>query len=226
MLIQIKSIGKEMKENIKIQPRRILIVDDLILNRKLYAKALNFDNVIIIQTSNGADAIKEAEQGEFAVILLDIEMPGINGIETAKVLRKTKKNSNTPIIFLTGNRNSDYLKAGYDAGAVDYLLKPVMLFVLKSKVQIFLDLYTNSSIIRAQKKILEEKNKKLNEVLDEIKALKGLIPICSWCKKIKTEEGQWQQVEDFVQRISIADFTHGVCPDCLAHLQEEIKNSK
>jgi DNA-binding response OmpR family regulator len=215
-----------MKDNFKKNIRYILIVDDLVLNRKLYTKALHFKNLKIKSVSNGEAAIQAAQNSEFAIILLDVEMPGLNGFETAKRLRMTKKNANTPIIFITGQNDPDSLKKGYDAGAIDYLFKPVMLFVLKSKVKILLDLYTNSSIIKNQKKILEKKNKKLNEVLDEIKALKGLIPICSWCKKIKTEEGEWQQVEDFVQRISIADFTHGVCPECLAGLQEEIKNTK
>jgi CheY-like chemotaxis protein len=208
--------------------QKILIADDSPVNRIILRKICEEEGKVdIVIASNGEQAFELASEQEFAVILLDVEMPGNNGFETAELIRKTQCNTDTPIIFITAGRNNiESILEGYKAGAVDYLFKPVVPFILKSKVKIFLKLYHDSQVIKMQKKILEKKNRELNAVIDEIKALKGLIPICSWCKKIRTEANEWQPVEEFVKRFSTADFTHGVCPECLVKLKKEIKNTK
>jgi len=211
-----------------MKKQSILIVDDSKLNRNLFAKIFNKEeNVEIVLASDGHEAIIYANEKEFAAIILDVEMPGPDGFETAGKIREGRNNRNAPIIFITAKQdNIESIMKGYKAGAVDYLLKPITPFILKSKIKIFLKLHYDSEIIKKQKKTLEKKNRELNAIIDEIKALKGLIPICSWCKKIRTEANEWQPVEEFVKRFSIADFTHGVCPDCLKELKKEIKITK
>jgi CheY-like chemotaxis protein len=213
---------------LKMVNQKILIADDSQVNRILLRKICEEEGKVeIVIASDGEEAVAFAQENEFSVILLDVEMPGNDGFETAGLIRKTKCNTDTPVIFITAAKNNiESIMEGYKAGAVDYLFKPVVPFILKSKVKVFLKLHYDSKIIKMQKKILEKKNQELNLVIDEIKALKGLIPICSWCKKIRTEANEWQPVEEFIKRFSTADFTHGVCPDCLKTLKKEIKNTK
>src|SRR5262245_34456376 len=90
---------------------------------------------------SGSEALREVLEGEFAVILLDVNMPDIDGIETASMIRKHRKSAHTPIIFITAYADEMQTSQGYSLGAVDYILSPVMPEVLRSKVKVFVELY-------------------------------------------------------------------------------------
>src|ERR1043165_9037939 len=90
---------------------------------------------------SGSEALREVLEREFAVILLDVNMPDIDGIETASLIRKYKKSAHTPIIFITAYADEMQTAQGYSLGAVDYILSPVMPDVLRSKVKVFVELY-------------------------------------------------------------------------------------
>jgi len=97
---------------------------------------------------------------------------------------------------------------------MDYITKPVKVEAVLARVN------THLTIRRLQKD-LEEKNAQLQEAFDNIKTLKGLIPICANCKKIRDDEGYWHQVEGYIRDHSEAEFTHGICPDCAMTLYPE-----
>lgn len=205
----------------------VLVVDDQLINRSLIEKILVKMPVNIFLAESGDKAVKLTKDNDFAVILLDVQMPVIDGYETAKLIKKSKKSQHTPIIFITGlGTEIDNIKKGYEAGAVDYLIKPVTPFILRSKIEIFLNLHMQKKLIHDQKEQLAQKNKDLKAKLDEIKALKGLIPICSWCKKVRNDSGYWEKVEQYMGRISTAEFTHGICPDCTRKLKEDFQKEK
>lgn len=205
----------------------ILAVDDQPVNLKLVCKILSSLPINIMTASTGEEALELAEINEFALIILDVQMPGMDGFKTASALRKNKTSEHTPIIFVTAiGTDAEHIQKGYESGAVDYLLKPVTPYILRSKVQIFLNLEEQTKIIKDQQQMLKSKNKELRHVLDEIRALKGLVPICSWCKNIRNDEGYWEKVEEYVERVSAAEFTHGVCPECSKKLKEEMKKKK
>jgi len=90
---------------------------------------------------SGSEALREVLEREFAVILLDVNMPDIDGIETASLIRKYKRSAHTPIIFITAYADEIQTAQGYSLGAVDYILSPVMPEVLRSKVKVFVELY-------------------------------------------------------------------------------------
>src|SRR5678810_1141415 len=90
---------------------------------------------------SGSEALREVLNREFAVILLDVNMPDIDGIETASLIRKYKRSAHTPIIFITAYADEIQTAQGYSLGAVDYILSPVMPEVLRSKVKVFVELY-------------------------------------------------------------------------------------
>ncbi|TGV89872.1 response regulator, partial [Mesorhizobium sp. M2D.F.Ca.ET.145.01.1.1] len=96
----------------------------------------------VICAKSGEEALRFLLKEDFAVILLDVLMPGLDGYETASLIRRRERSNNTPIIFLTAiNKEEAHMLRGYDAGAVDYLFKPFDPVMLRSKVMVFVDLY-------------------------------------------------------------------------------------
>jgi signal transduction histidine kinase len=138
----------------------ILIVDDD--SRNLFA----IENVLedlgeLVSVRSGEEALKQMLRHDFAVVLLDVFMPGLTGYETAEMIRRRERSRHTPIIFLTAvNRDAGDISRGYAMGAVDYVLKPVDPLILKSKVAVFVDLFNKTQEIRRkaehEQRLLEE----------------------------------------------------------------------
>ena len=119
----------------------ILAVDDDPANLLALESTLAGPHRRIIRASSGAEALRQILNHDFAVILLDVQMPGTNGIETAEAIRERERSRQIPIIFLTGLVQTDeMIFKGYGAGAVDYLIKPIRTEVLRAKVAVFVDL--------------------------------------------------------------------------------------
>jgi signal transduction histidine kinase/DNA-binding response OmpR family regulator len=119
----------------------ILVVDDLPDKRLAFQVVLEELGQNLVMASSGADALRELLQREFAVILLDVNMPDIDGIETAELIRQHSKTKHTPIIFVTAYADEMQTARGYALGAVDYILSPVVPEILRSKVKVFVELY-------------------------------------------------------------------------------------
>ncbi len=202
----------------------VLVVDDQPVNLALVEKILSDLPVKIFKAASGKEAIALAQKNKFAIVLMDVQMPELDGFETANELKKLEKTKNTPIIFVTAvGTDSEHIKRGYETGAVDYIIKPVTPFVLKSKVQIFLEMDEKFEEIDDKLVHLEEKNREFRNVLDNMRENKGLIPICSWCRSVRNDDGAWEKVEEYIHRISAAEFTHGVCPHCAEKLRGQMK---
>ncbi|WP_222931864.1 response regulator [Sphingomonas sabuli] len=154
---------------------RVLVVDDD--QRNLLAVRTVLEDVgEIVEASSGEEALRHLLKGEFAVILLDVLMPGIDGYETAEIIRSREQTKRIPIVFLSAvNKDAEHLLRGYEMGAVDYVFKPVDPVVLRSKVAVFVDLF-------AKTKEIERKARHEQALLDaalranseRLKAEKGL----------------------------------------------------
>ncbi|MEC5387882.1 response regulator [Uliginosibacterium sp. H3] len=131
--------GQEGVEN--ITPANILIVDDLTEKLLVFKTVLEDLGQNLVMVRSGAEALREILQREFAVILLDVNMPDIDGLETASMIRRYKRTAHTPIIFITSYADEIQTTRGYSLGAVDYILSPVVPEVLRSKVMVFVQLY-------------------------------------------------------------------------------------
>jgi PAS domain S-box-containing protein len=125
-----------------IERARVLVVDDD--ERNLLAIRTVVEDVAeVVVASSGEEALRQLLKGEFAVILLDVYMPGLDGYETAQIIRSREQTKRIPIVFLSAvNKEMEHLIRGYSMGAVDYVFKPVEPVVLKSKVAVFVDLFT------------------------------------------------------------------------------------
>ncbi len=123
----------------------------------------------LVMAGSGQEALKRMLERDFAVILLDVQMPDLDGFETASLIRQRERSRHTPIIFLTAiNTNELYAFKGYSFGAVDYLFKPIPQDVLRAKVSVFVDLFKKSEILRRQSQRLAEINQELSRSNSEL----------------------------------------------------------
>jgi two-component system, sensor histidine kinase and response regulator len=209
---------------------KILVVDDRSENLFAMKRILKAVDAEVVTAESGHEALSLLLRHEFAVIFLDVQMPEMDGFEVASLMRQNKQTAHIPIIFVTAISTEDkYLFEGYESGAVDYLFKPIAAEILQSKARIFCDMYGQRKELEVEieaRKTAEAANEKLisdlRAALEDVKTLRGIIPICSHCKKVRDDKGYWQQVEVYVQQHSEALFSHSVCLECMTTLYPEV----
>jgi two-component system sensor histidine kinase/response regulator len=160
-------------------PVKILLVDDQPENLLSAEAVLETLGEVVVKAESGREALRHLLDHDFAVILLDIMMPEMDGLETAAFIRQRERSRHTPIIFLTAlGRSEEHIRRGYDLGAVDYMTKPFVPEILRSKVSVFVELHRKSSLLAQQSKLLEHQNAELQRAIkrswraeEEIKAL-------------------------------------------------------
>jgi CheY-like chemotaxis protein/anti-anti-sigma regulatory factor len=154
----------------------ILMVDDHPQNLLALEAVLGDMGQNLVRANSGREALKHLLDQEFALILLDVQMPGLDGYETAELAREREQSRHTPIIFLTAINQSDaQVFKGYSSGAVDYMFKPFVPEVLRAKVSVFVDLYRSTQEVRRQAELLRLANGELeNEVAERRKAEEAL----------------------------------------------------
>jgi CheY-like chemotaxis protein len=138
-----------------VQKAKILLVDDRPENLLALEAILSALDQTLVRASSGEEALKALLTDDFAVILLDVQMPGMDGFETAAHIKRRERTRDIPIIFLTAiNHGPHHTFRGYAAGAVDYISKPFDPWVLRAKVSVFVDLYTKNVQLREQAALL------------------------------------------------------------------------
>ena len=151
---------------------RILIVDALPEKLLVYSSLLEDVDAEIVQARSGTEALKRVLEGSFAVILLDVNMPDIDGLETGTLIRGHRNGRHTPIIFITAYADEMQTARGYALGAVDYILSPIVAPVLRTKVQVFVDLYKANAALALSNQELETRVKERTAELEQLSRLK------------------------------------------------------
>jgi signal transduction histidine kinase/DNA-binding response OmpR family regulator len=142
----------------------ILMVDDSPTNLLALESVLRAPGRNLIPASSGEEALRYLLDNDAAMVLLDVYMPGLDGLTTAELIRGREKSRDIPIIFLTANSTGDhFLARGYSLGAVDYIVKPVEPDILRSKVAVFVELFKKTREIRRQARLLQQKNQELED---------------------------------------------------------------
>jgi two-component system sensor histidine kinase/response regulator len=188
------------------QKLNILIVDDEPLSLFALEASLGSLGQNIVTARSGREALRHLLSKEFAVILLDIQMPEMDGFETATTIRQWDRTRDTPIIFMTAALQSDTnIFRGYVVGAVDYIFKPVNADILRSKLSVFVELAKKTEIVRAQRDAL----RRVQQQKDELSALlvhdlKNPLSNIMALAKLLTEPGFQDKTQEFAHDISVA----------------------
>jgi DNA-binding response OmpR family regulator len=187
---------------------RVLIADDDIVTRRLLEATLKSWGYGVSAASDGDEALRILEEWPRPeMALLDCQMPGKDGPEVCRSVRATPQALPVYIILLTTLGGSQNIVLGLQAGADDYITKPFNREELHARLEV------GRRIVELQLS-LASRVKQLEDVLAHVKQLQGLVPICSYCKKIRNDKDFWQEVETYVTEHSEAKFSHGICPTC------------
>jgi two-component system NtrC family sensor kinase len=159
------------KPTIPCDPARVLVVDDVDANLIAMESLLSDMGCDVVLAKSGTEALGRLAKGEFALLLLDVQMPYMDGYQVAQLARQTAVTRDVPIIFLTATLdNEDSVLRGYGSGAVDFMFKPINVRVLRSKVRVFLELYRGRREIADAKAELEQTHAALEVAYQELKA--------------------------------------------------------
>ena len=203
----------------------ILIIDDDPNARKTLGQILKAKGFEIEEAGAGAEAIAACGAKFFNLALIDVRLPDISGLEVLKAVRGI--NEDTIAIMMTGYASLDSSIEAMNKGAFSYITKPVnmdqALIVIEKALE-------KQRLSLENKRLLKELARQVTELqsaLAQIKTLRGLLPICMYCKKIRDDKQYWQQVEGYISEHSEAQFSHGICPDCYKkYFQPELDKLK
>ena len=203
----------------------ILIVDDSpdqqallrsILDKAGHGDVLSADSAKSASTLLNLDG--EATSQKIDLILMDILMPEQDGVETCRQIKRCAHLHDVPVIMVTAKNDLSNLKEAFAAGAMDYISKPVNSVELLARVSSALLLKQEMDRRKNRELELRRSNDELQKALKEVKVLRGLIPICASCKKVRNDGGFWQQLEEYLGEHSEAEFSHGLCQPCIKKL--------
>ena len=186
----------------------ILVADDDLVSQTLLVRSLSQVGYPIIQCDDGNKALEHLKNVNGPTIgILDWIMPGLDGPQVCHVLKEKGRSNLVYLILLTSKGDRSDIVKGLEAGADDYITKPFDLQELRARVRV------GVRVLLLQEK-LSDRVQELEQALTEVKQLQGLLPICSYCKKVRDDQNYWQQVEEYLSHRTDIQFSHGVCPHC------------
>ena len=189
---------------------KILIAEDDHVSRLLLNATLKQWDYEVVVASDGLEALAALQESNPpALAILDWMMPGMDGVEVTRAARQTQTIVPTYIILLTAKAEKPDIVAALEAGADDYLTKPFDREELGARV------WAGLRIVGLQKNLVD-RVQELEDALVNVKQLQGMLPICSYRKRIRDDQNYWQKVENYISDHSEAIFSHSVCPECYA----------
>jgi sigma-B regulation protein RsbU (phosphoserine phosphatase) len=199
---------------------RILIAEDDPVSCRILEMTLSRWGHDVSVVTNGKaawDVLQRADSPPLAV--LDIMMPGMDGCEVCRNVRQLSVDIPPYLILLTAMTAKEDVVKGIQSGANDYLTKPFHREELKVRVEV------GVRMLELQR-VLADRVKELEEALSQVKQLQGLLPICSYCKKVRDDQNYWQKVDTYISDRIDLQFSHGICPDCLDRMTSRTKERK
>jgi two-component system, response regulator PdtaR len=198
------------------QDIRVLIVeDDSLVSEMIHGLVEDLQYRVVGKANDGRQGVEMVATLHPDVVLMDIEMPRMDGLEAT---RRIFAQHPTPVVILSAYENPQLLKEASQTGVGAYLVKPPNMRQVERAITIAMARFKDIMELRRINLELKTRNQEIEAAMAEIKTLSGLLPICSNCKKIRDDQGYWQQVEVYIAKHSDADFSHGLCPDCMKKL--------
>ncbi len=188
----------------------LLLIEDDDVDREALKRHIKKENLPYdVQTAATEEEVRKIlQESVFDIVLLDYDLGPATGLDILPQI------GNIPVVFVTGRGSEEIAVNAMKAGAFDYLIKDAELNYLKV-------LPLTIQNVMSRKRAEEERDELINELkeaLDQVKKLSGLLPICANCKKIKDDQGYWNQIETYIEKRTEAQFSHGICPDCTEKL--------
>lgn len=201
--------------NVILNQMTIWAVDDDEVNLKLIGAILQQSGFHKVRNFKSGEAIITALENSYPdLILLDIMMPGISGFDVMQFLQTNERLKHIPVIVITAvpmQEDMEPLRRSFELGAIDYICKPFATVELEMRIK---------SSLR-----LEKQRQDLEAAADKIRSLEKLLPICSYCKKVRSDKNYWQEVEVYISEHTDTMFSHSICPSCYEmHVKPQLAN--
>jgi two-component system, response regulator PdtaR len=196
------------------EPVRILLVEDDPASALMVATILTKEGYQVAgSVTNGPDAITAAQAEQPDLVVMDIELAGeMDGIDAAFAIRE---GTGRPIVFLTSHTDPGVLERARAVEPHGYLLKPIDPRALRPAIEMALHKH---HMEREREELIE----RLEQALAEVEQLRGLFPICAWCRKVRDDEGYWDSIEGYLARHLNTKYTHGICQDCMKKMEASL----
>ena len=192
---------------------KMLIAEDDPVSRCFLEVTLAKWEYEVIAVCDGNQAWESFQRERPTIAILDWMMPGIDGAEVCRRARAVETTTPAYLIMLTAKSEKQDVVEGLCAGADDYITKPFNRHELHARIKVGIR-------IAELQKAVADRVVELELALSRVKQLQGLLPICSYCKKVRDDQNYWQQVDSYISKHSEIAFSHGICPDCYERLVE------
>jgi phosphoserine phosphatase RsbU/P len=195
---------------------RALIADDDKIAATILSRALTRSSFEVSVVHDGEAAWRVIQEKGPQLAIVDWMMPALDGPALCRRVRADPATAGMYLLLLTSRDSRADVVTGLDSGADDYLIKPVDPEELRARLQV------GTRVLRLQEH-LADRVTELEAAVSTVKRLQGLIPICSYCKRIRSDSNDWEQLETYISEHSDAQFSHGICPPCLAIAWGDVK---
>lgn len=193
---------------------KILVAEDELVSRRLLQTLLAHWGHEVVTCINGREALAQLQSDSPpSLAVLDWLMPEIDGVNVCRQVRVRQDVDRPYLIILTTRGRHEDIVEGLEAGADDYVIKPFNSAELRARIRV------GARMLELQRG-LSARVQELEAALHRVRQLEGLLPMCSYCKKIRDDQGSWQRVESYISARTDAQFSHGICPECYQHSVE------
>ena len=201
------------------EPTRILIAEDHHVSRHLLERNLVNWGFEVVTVEDGEEAVRVLEGDDPPPIaLLDWMMPKLDGAQVCARVRQQTGRPYIYLILLTAKSQKEDVATGLVAGADDYVIKPFDADELRARLNV-------GERVVGLERTLAKKVSDLQLALDDVRKLKGLLPICMYCKSVRDDKDYWHQIEEYIHTETGTDFSHGICPKCMARVTAELNKA-
>lgn len=193
---------------------RLLIAEDHEASRRILQAYLQDRGFDVVGTDNGEEAWSILNRpNPPSIAVLDWMMPGLDGVEVCRRVRKLQNAPYVYVVLLTSRSGKDEIAQGLESGADDYVTKPCDREELRARLSV------GQRVVKLERS-LAKRVQELEAALGEVQQLKRLLPICMFCKRIRDDQAYWREVDEYLHTETGTDFSHGICPECVHKFTE------